>query len=182
MMRQRFSRVRLAVLALIGAILLASSAFAGDRKSSDPAPNPTAKPAASGQTTDAKQIDVKLDLRPDLVVELSASPTFIYPVFVKVKNEGNSKIGASKLKVTCDEYKGALKVGPCLSKIEEDIPALEPGKGFSPTLPFAPGLHCDPEKSGITLCRVTATLITRRGVTEKSTTNNKKTLEVLPLK
>jgi hypothetical protein len=100
-------------------------------------------------------------------------------VYVTVKNAGLTKSAPATLKVACDEYKGSVKLGPCLSKIQESIPALDPGKQVMPTLPFAPGLHCvDPDKKGITLCRVTASLLVRRGASEKSTANNKKTLDV----
>jgi hypothetical protein len=179
MKRHRDLRLLPAILVLAGALLCSSFSLSDERSSRGPA-TPTPKPALSteGPLT-AKQVDLKIDLRPDLVVDLKATATYIYPVYVTVKNAGLTKSAAAVLKVSCDQYKGSTKLGPCLSKIEASIPGLDPGKQVMPTLPFAPGLHCvDPDKKGITLCRVTARLLIRRGASEKSTANNKQTLDV----
>ncbi|HET6342555.1 MAG TPA: CARDB domain-containing protein [Gemmatimonadota bacterium] len=135
----------------------------------------------------AFQIDPDIVVKPSGPADLVATvKTYgggtLYPVGVTVKNQGVGPSSVTTFRMTCDAYVGAQIVGPCLSTIEQPIPAIGIGQSANVTMPFAPALHCDPDPDPphVTVCKVKAVVDPGHQVSESNEANNTQFYNVQP--
>lgn len=137
----------------------------------DPGPSPTPDPAPTCYPF----------IKPDLVPKVNLIwPGVVYPLSAGVQNQGKGPAGASTLRIEAHGYNGAAYVGKVISTVNASIPALDCGKGASPSLPWAPPIRCGIYGKTVTHCVVTVTADVDGAVAESIETNNVVQFTVTP--